>query len=112
MDRAAALLIAGRYVPVEQVDALLVENTVTRTVLGVSVALYDPWAAALAYLMHPGTVKSRTEGSVSETYLDPSTVAAYLSAQSLLLRESWPVGDAVGTALELDLELTVIGWGR
>lgn len=109
MDRAAALLIAGRYIPAEMAGPLLDEVTVTRVVLGLPVSLYDPYAAALAYLMHPGTVKSRTQGSVSESYIEPGDVAAYLQAQSLLLRESWPVGD--GVAGEISLELNIVGWG-
>lgn len=111
MDRAAALAIAGRYVPAEQADALLTEHTVTRTVLGVPVPLYDPYAAALAWLMNPVTVKSRTEGSVSESYIEPEKVAAYLEGQSLALRESWPVGDVSGEPLAFNLELDVQGWG-
>lgn len=112
LTQAQALSILGRYVPAEQAEPLLSENTITRTVGGVALSLYDPYAAALAYLMHPNTVKSRTEGSVSETYIDPTTVAAYLEGQSALLRESWPVADPAGAALEWDLSLDVRGWNQ
>lgn len=113
LSEAQALTILGRYVPPSEAPVLLAEHTVTRSVRGVQTALYDPYAAALAHLMHPATVKSRTEGSVSESYIDPAQVAAWLERQSTLLRESWPPPDvtSTGTAFD-DLTITVVGWGR
>lgn len=111
MDGAQALTIVQRYVPdPTEAAALLAEQTFTRSVLGVPVTLYDPYAAALAYLMNPATVKARTEGSVSETYIDPAQVAAYLRQESTTLRESWPAADTE-TAWEFpDLSLEIVGW--
>lgn len=110
LDRPAALLIAQRYIPgASDADTLLTQYTVTRTVLGVPVPLYDPYAAALAYLMNPYTVKARSEGGVSETYIDPTTVAAWLQGESLLLRSGWPLGDSA-VKPGLDLTLTFGGW--
>lgn len=111
MDGAQALTIVQRYVPdPAEAATLLAEHTITRTAAGADVLLYDPYAAALAYLMNPATVKSRTEGSVSETYIDPAQVAAWLSKQSDALRASWPAADDTGTALAWDLTLDVRGW--
>ena len=53
-------------------------------------------------------VVCRTEGSVSESYLEPEKVAVYLQSQSLALRDSWPLGDAL--PLEFDLTLDIQGW--
>lgn len=111
MDAAAALVILARYTPeLGDTDrtALLTEFTTTRTVAGQSVSLPDPYAAAVAHLMHPATLKSRTEGSVSETYIDPAQVVAYLQEQSAALRATWPVETAPATSL--DLRLTFEGW--
>lgn len=113
LSEAQALTILGRYAPPSEAPVLLAEHTVTRQVSGVQTALYDPYAAALAYLMHPDTLKARTQGSVSETYIDPAQVAAYLQQQSTALRESWPAPDVTssGTAFD-DLTITVVGWGQ
>ncbi len=113
LSEAQALTILGRYAPPSEAPVLLAEHTVTRSVRGVQTALYDPYAAALAYLMNPATVKSRTEGQVSETYIDPAQVAAYLQQQSTALREMWPPPDvtSTGTAFD-DLTLDVVGWGQ
>lgn len=113
LSEAQALTILGRYMPPSEAPVLLAEHTVTRSVRGVETALYDPYTAALAYLMNPATVKSRAQGSVNETYIDPTTVAAYLEGQSTALRESWPPPDVTGAGTAFDnLEITVIGWGR
>lgn len=113
MDAEQALRILERYAPElsePQLLDLLGEQTVRRTVGGLERELLDPYAAALAHLMNPATVKARTEGSVSETYIDPSQVAGYLERQSALLRESWPAADPVGEAATFDLTLDVRGW--
>lgn len=114
MTRVTALTILLRYTPEltgPEREALLDEQTVTRTVNGVAVQLLDPYAAAVAHLMHPATVKARTEGSVSETYIDPEKAAAYLQGESARLRAGWPLADAVvSNAAPFDLTLDVRGW--
>lgn len=88
---------------------LLEEHTTARTVAAESVQLHDPYSAAVAHLMHPATVKARTQGSVSETYIDPAQVAAYLQEASRGLRATWPLADGPAT-VPLDLRLTIEGW--
>lgn len=116
LSAAQAFQIVSEYAPgltPERVEELLIRHAVTRQVGGLMQEFYDPYAAALAYLMNPATVKSRTEGSVSETYIDPAQVAAYLQQQSAALRESWPPPDVTSTGTAFDsLEISVIGWGR
>lgn len=112
MDRAQALAILARYTPEldsGQRSGLLEEHTVTRQVSGAAVELFDPYAAAVAHVMNPATVKARTEGSVSETYIDPVQVVAYLQGESTRLRESWPAADVLAVPI-LDLTLDVRGW--
>lgn len=115
MDRARALEILADYAPTLDLagqGTLLDRHSVTRTVNTVSVTLYDPYAAALAYIMHPNTIKQRSEGSVSETYIDPAQVADYLRQMSAELRANWPVDDAALAAPgALDLTLDIRGWG-
>lgn len=110
MERPAALIIVQRYVPLADADALLTEHTVTRTVLGVPTPLYDPYAAAVAYLMHPDTVTRRTAGSWTEEYLDPMKLVAWLEGQSAILRASWPVDDNLLGGAFPDLRIDVRGW--
>ncbi|MFC6591679.1 hypothetical protein ACFP81_06415 [Deinococcus lacus] len=115
MDRAQALDILAEYAPALLLDGagLLIDRHATlRVVGGVALTLYDPYAAALAYLMHPNTVKQRSEGGVSETYIDPVQVAEYLRQMSAQLQANWPLDDAV-TAQQpnLDLTLDIRGWG-
>jgi hypothetical protein len=111
MDRTKALLILERYVEddLEQIT-LLDETAVTLTVLGQAVTLYDPYAAALAHLMHPDALKARTEGSVSETYVDHKEVVGYLQGKSAELRASWPVDDGALPTVRPNLTLTFGGW--
>lgn len=113
MERAAALAVLGRYAPELSDPArgvLLDEQSVTRRVAGQDQVLFDPYAAAVAHLMNPATVKARTEGSVSETYIDPEKVAAYLQGESQRLREGWPLADVSGTPTDFDHTITVLGW--
>ena len=108
-----ALVILTRYTPdlsAEQRTALLNENTVTRTVGGTATPLIDPYAAALDDLFDPERVKARTEGTVSETYIDPKDVADHLRGKSAELRASWPVDD-VDVARPLNTRMTLRGWG-
>ncbi|WP_019008978.1 hypothetical protein [Deinococcus aquatilis] len=113
MERAAALGVLERYAPELSEPArgaLLDEQSVTRRVGGQDQVLLDPYAAAVAHLMNPATVKARTEGSVSETYIDPEKVAAYLQGESLRLRECWPAADVSSTTTDFDYTITVLGW--
>lgn len=112
LSEAQALQIVSEYAPgltPERLGELLARHTVTRRVSGLAREFYDPYAAALAHLMHPATVKSRTEGSVSETYIDPAQVAAYLQGESAALRESWPPADGAVSGFP-DLTLDIRGW--
>ena len=110
MDYADALDILARYVPSgADLDGLLTENAVTRTVLGVGVTFYDPYAAAAAYLMHPDTVVKRTAGSWTEEFVDPLKLVAWLEGRSIALRLTWPPADPVGGSFP-DLTLDVRGW--
>lgn len=108
-----ALKIVARYTPdltVEQRTDLLTEKAVTRTVAGQPVTLFDPYASALADLYDPERVKARTQGSVSETYIDPESVAAYLRGESDALRAAWPADDIDSAPRTLDTRLTLKGW--
>lgn len=104
MQHSEARQIAARYIPNEEIDNFLAEHTQTRVVSGREAVLYDPYAAALSYVLSPDYVTSRTEGSVSETYIDPELVVNYLRAQSEKLRLSW--GSSWLTSVELDVR----GW--
>ena len=113
MDSPEALPILARYTS-GLTDgarvALLTETAVVRTVNAASVTLYDPYAAAVAHLMHPDTLKARTEGEVSETYVDFGPVVRYLEGQSALLRLTFPLDDSLST-LKPYLNLNIVGWG-
>lgn len=114
MDQQKALGILASYagqLSADQQQALLDRYTFTRTVNGAAVQLPDPYAAALAHLMHPDTIKQRSEGGVSETYIDPADVAAYLRSESQALQATWPLDDATMRVVDVDLLLDVQGWG-
>lgn len=81
-DRAACLALAQRQVgdasdwTADQWDAQLGEDGL---LLGDPAALYfRPYRTALAYAVRPNQVKQRTEGQVSEQYVDPAALAARL----------------------------------
>jgi hypothetical protein len=111
---AAALSILSRYTSALAPDrrlALLEETTTVRETSEATVTLYDPYRAALAYLMSPETLKARAEGSVSETYIDPATVADYLREESASLRLSWPAEKPpVAAPVALNVDLDIRGW--
>lgn len=112
LTEAEALAILKDYAPDLDAEAsgeLLARKTETRTVAGQAVELRDPFGAALADLMRPDRVTARSQGSTSETYVDPFRVAAYLQAESDGLRASWPLGDdKAPEPINTDMEL--IGW--
>ena len=115
LTEAQALLILARYAPSlipTALTSLLAERTEVRTTTTGTVTLYDPYRAAIGYLMSPDTVKARTEGSVSETYIDPVAVAAFLQGESVTLRESWPLAVISGTATAhaINTDLDYRGW--
>lgn len=114
MTLEQALKIVGRYTPdltPAQREDLLNEKAESRTVGGQVVTLFDPYAAALADLYDPERVKARTQGSVSETYIDPESVAGYLRGESASLRAGWPIDEAA-VQTPLDTRLRLRGWGR
>lgn len=89
---------------------LLEETSVKRTVGGEEVQLYDPYAAALTHLMHPNTLKQRSEGETSETYIDLGPLVSFLQGKSAEVRAMWPLDDSAAT-LKPNLELNIVGWG-
>lgn len=112
MDSAQALTILTRYtagLSESERQALLEETATFRTVNGALATYYNPYAAATAHLMHPETVKSRSEGAVSETYLDIKDLLAWLTEQSRLLIATFPADDATRfTPFSMRGEL--VGW--
>lgn len=111
----AALAILTRYTVSLAPDgrlSLLQETVTVRETANGTATLYDPYRAALAYLMSPETLKARSEGSVSETYIDPASVAEYLREESASLRASWPTPAPVNSSpAPLSVDLEIIGWG-
>ncbi|WP_288481980.1 hypothetical protein [uncultured Deinococcus sp.] len=73
-DAAACLALAQRQVgdvagwTPEQWQAQLVEDSLQRG--DPPATRYRPYRTAVAYLLRPGAVKSRSEGDVSEQYAD------------------------------------------
>lgn len=113
MQRAEAIEILKEYAPElteQQLASRIDRHSISRVIGGVTVALYDPYAAAAAYVLSPMAVKSRSQGDVSETYADPVTVAQYLEQLSAQLRANWPIADG-DKAGDLDLSLDIRGWG-
>ena len=112
MDETKALLVLARYTDgsstIERLN-LLNETAQKRTVSGELKTYPDPYAAALAHLMHPDTVKQRTEGSVSETYTDLKDVVSYLRGMSAALVSTLPLDDSQAT-IKPDLTLSFTGW--
>lgn len=114
LTEAEALRVLTEYAPELDADAsaaLLARHTITRTVQGQLVTLHDPYAAALANLMRPDRVTQQTQGSVSETYINPQFTATYLREQSRALQLTWPLADA-GAALPLNTDMDLRGWGN
>ena len=108
MDRTQALSLLGRYVPSEEVDNLLdIYGTVQRVVGGTSQSLYDPYAAAYAYLVSQPRIRSWQAEDVREEYASDSDLLDWLVNQSSLLRAGWPLGDG---AANLSLQLDIQGW--
>lgn len=112
MTQAEALPILTRYtagLTNDERTALLTETAVKRTVNESETLLYDPYAAALAHLMHPDTLKAKTEGEVSETYADLGSVTRYLERKSADLQAAFPLPEDART-LKPDLTLTFFGY--
>ena len=81
-DREACLSLAQRQIgeadgwTPEQWDAQIGEDSL---LLGEPPQQYfRPYRSALQYLLRPGQVKARTEGSVAEQYVDVAATAARL----------------------------------
>ncbi|AFZ66070.1 hypothetical protein [Deinococcus peraridilitoris] len=112
-DRAACLKLTQRVVgdsagwDASQWGDQLDEDAVTRG----SDTYWRPYATALAYLSRPDRLKSRSEGEVSETFVDPAASLAFLEGKS----GEWDAGlpDDPNTAEvenELDLRVTFTGY--
>ncbi len=81
-DRSACLALAQRQIgeadgwTPDQWDAQLSEDSL---LLGdPAVQYFRPYRSALSYLLRPGQVKARSEGSISEQYADTASLAARL----------------------------------
>lgn len=84
-DQVACTLLARRAVgggndwSADQWGEQLADDALIRA----GATYFRPYRSALAYLLNPERVKTRTEGQVSETYGDVGLTANYLREQAL-----------------------------